>query len=63
LLRDFNTENLQIYNDLMKGLSTYKVKTHELEEKLYQTLHLYKEDFTLKQYETLIWALSRFIKA
>lgn len=47
----------------MKGLSNYKVKKGELVEKLYQTIHLYKDDFTLKQYETLIWAFSRFIKS
>ena len=62
-MENYNAENLQLITDLMKGLSTYKIKNMDLEQKLFQTLHLHKEEFTLKQLETLVWALSRYVKA
>ena len=62
LLEKYTPENLQVITDLWKGLSSYKIKTAELEQKLFQTLHLHREDFTIKQLETLIWALSRYVK-
>jgi len=62
LLSKYSADNLQHITDLLKGLSQYQIKTPALEERLFQTLHLHMEDFTLKQYETLIWSMSRYLK-
>lgn len=62
LLEKYTPDNLQTITDLWKGLSTYKIRTPELEQKLFQTLHLHREDFTIKQLETLVWALSKYVK-
>lgn len=62
LLEAYTADNLQVVTDLLKGLSGYRIKTPELELRLFQTLHLHRDDFTVKQLETLIWALSRYSK-
>ena len=59
LLQTYTADNLQVVTDLLKGLSSYHIKTHKLEQRLYQTLHVHRDDFTVKQLETLVWALSR----
>ena len=48
LLKSFSASNLQVVTDLIKGLSSYQVKTPELEELLEKTILLHKDDFTVK---------------
>lgn len=59
LIEKYNTDNLQIIADLVKGISLYKVKNPELDLMIYKTIALNLNEFTVKQLESLIWSMSR----
>ncbi|CDW77722.1 UNKNOWN [Stylonychia lemnae] len=59
ILNKFESDNLQIVSDLIKGISLYKIKNPDLENLIYKTVAININEFTLKQLETLIWAFSR----
>lgn len=52
-------ENLQDLVNLVKGLSTYKIKLNELSAKLYTVLCSNIDKFSIKQLEILLWSAAR----
>lgn len=59
LVVNFTDENLQDIVNLVKGLSTYRIKLKELSALLYGCLCSNIEKFSIKQLEILLWSVSR----
>ena len=58
----WTTENLQEHVNLLKSTVDYKVKTVAFEQLLYQTTLDAASDFSIKQLEIAVWALSRRLR-
>ena len=57
----WNTNNLQEHVNLLKSVVDYKIKEETFEKMLYGFTHEMAGDFTTKQLELVVWALSKRI--
>lgn len=59
LVEQIDSENLQNLTVLLKSTVDYKIKTESFENMLYKTTLERAGDFTVKQIEIVVWALSK----
>lgn len=59
LIVNFTDTNIQDIVNLVKGLSTYRIKEKELNHLIYNTLIKHIDNFSIKQLEILLWSESR----